>query len=798
MINSNTLGLIFIFLGLGYSLNLTAQKTQQALPSDKWLNNKWDAQWISFPEGSLTDYGVYHFRKIFSLQAKPEDFIINISADNRYRLFVNGTEVCKGPARGDLANWYFDTVDIAEYLKSGNNIIAAVVWNFGEFKQIAQISNKTAFIIQGNSLTEEMVNTDSDWKVFKNVAYSPVVKRPVHTTVGPGDNVDGSKYPYGWNQVGFDDSDWRSPRMLGNGIPRGKFTFWDWGLVPRTIPFMEYRFQRIEEVERAENIVVGSNFLTGNSPIKISANQKVKILFDQTFLTTAYPEILVSGGKGSTIEIGYAEALVDKNGIKGNRDQTEGKTMPGYYSDKFKPDGGKNRRFQPLWFRTFRYLEITVITKNEPLIIEDLYAYFTAYPFQKKAYFKSSDPSLQNIWDVGWRTARLCAGETYYDCPYYEQLQYVGDTRIQALISLYVTGDDLLMHNAIEQFHNSQQPMGLTQSRYPSSEPQVIPPFSLIWIEMIHDYWLHRDDPIFVEKYLNGIRNVLYWYRQQIDETGMLGPMDWWNFVDWSFGPWNNEKPIGGTPAGAIDGNSSIITLQYAHALQMATELFEAFGYQHQAGEYRQLTQSLIKSTYNLCWNTGKGLLADTPEQSSFSQHANIFAILTGMFDPQENKVLLKKMLNDEELIQTTFYFKFYLVQAMTEAGLADNYLSLLGSWKEMIDMGLTTFAETPEPTRSDCHAWSASPNYHFLSTVCGINPSSPGFKTVLIEPNMGNLNFISAKMPHSNGYIIVKIKRNNKTGIKGRVILPVGLSGVFKWGGKKIKLTEGSNIIDI
>ena len=761
------------------------------------LTAKWNAQWISCPGVSLTDYGVYHFRKTFSLQAKPEKFIINISADNRYRLFVNGTEVCKGPARGDLANWYFDTVDIAKYLKTGNNIIAAVVWNFGEFKPIAQMSNKTSFIIQGNNLAEELVNTDRSWKVLENEAYTPVVKRPAHTTVGPGDNVDGSKYPYGWNQIGFDDSDWKSPRLLGNGIPRGKFTFWDWGLIPRTIPFMEYRFQRIKEVERVEHIQVGKDFLEGRAPLKIPAGREVTILLDQAFLTTAYPEILVSGGKGSIIEISYAEALVDESGIKGNRNQTNGKVMPEYYSDTFRPDGGEDRHFQPLWFRTFRYMEITIETKENPLIIEDLYAYYTSYPFEEKASFKSSDSTLQTIWDVGWRTARLCAGETYYDCPYYEQLQYVGDTRIQALISLYIAGDDRLMRNAIEQFHNSLLPMGLTQSRFPSFEPQVIPTFSLVWIEMVYDFWMNRDDQELVRKYMNGIRNVLYWYQQQIDGTGMLGAMDWWNFVDWSFGPWNNEKPIGGTPKGAIDGNSSIITLQYAHALQMAAKIFSFYGDEYQAEEYRQLARLLMGSTQKLCWDSKKELLADTPKKISFSQHANIYAILTGMFDTGMNRTLLEKIINDKSLTQTTLYFKFYLVQAMKEVGLAKEYLNSLEPWREMIKIGLTTFAETPEPTRSDCHAWSASPNYHFLSFVCGINPSSPGFKTVLIEPNMGNLNYISAKMPHSNGDIIVEIKRNNKTGIKGHIILPVGLSGVFKWGEKEVKLTEGSNFID-
>lgn len=82
------------------------------------------------------------------MEHQADEFIIHASGDNRYRLFVNVKEVCNGPARGDLANWNFETIDIAHYLRSGKNVLAAVVWNFAKFKPLAQMSNKTAFILQ--------------------------------------------------------------------------------------------------------------------------------------------------------------------------------------------------------------------------------------------------------------------------------------------------------------------------------------------------------------------------------------------------------------------------------------------------------------------------------------------------------------------------------------------------------------------------------------------------------------------------------------------------------------------------
>ncbi len=786
---------MIFYLGV-FLTSMVLEAQNPALINPELLKKRWDAQWISCPGVSLTDFGVYHFRKSFRLNDQPEKFVIHVSGDNRYRLYVNGTEVCNGPARGDLANWFFETIDIARWLRTGENVLAAVVWNFGEYQPLAQMSYQTAFLVQGNESEEAVVNTGGTWKVVKNEAYQPPLSRPPRTVVGPGEIVHSNKYPYGWEVIDYNDEQWLTPRVLMRGTPDGQFTSWDWNLIPREIPMMEYKFQRITEVERAENTIVGKQFLLGKAPLVVSANSEITVLLDQTYLTTAYPELVVSGGKGSSIKIDYAESLADADGIKGNRNETAGKTMLSYYSDLFWPDGAKERRYQPLWFRTYRYLELTVKTADEPLTINDIYGYFTAYPFEEKARFASDNPDLQKIWEIGWRTARLCAGETYYDCPYYEQLQYVGDTRIQALISLYVAGDDRLMRNAIDQFHNSLLPSGLTQSRFPSHQPQVIPPFSLIWIYMVHDYWVHCDDITFVKKQLNGVRNVLYWYEQQIAENGMLGPMDWWNFVDWSFGPFSGLVPIGGTPNGARDGNSSIITLQYVDALQKAAELFRIFDDQSLADHYHQLSKSLLENTYQRCWNMEKKLLADTPEKDAYSEHANILAILTGMVDNAESEALFKRMISSDELTEATFYFKFYFIRALIKAGLSNDYIQMLEPWNDMIDMGLTTFAERPEPTRSDCHAWSAHPNYDFLATICGITPGSAGFKTVRIEPAMGNLKFIEGTMPHPKGEISVNLRREGKGGVQGEVTLPSGLTGLFIWNGNIVNLKEGQQDI--
>jgi len=765
------------------------------------LTKFWSAWWVTYPDDSGLDYGVYHFRKTFILNETPDEFIIHVSADNRYRFFVNGIPLCFGPARGDVLHWRFESLDIAPYLKAGKNVIAAMVWNFAGLKPWAQITIRTGFILQGNSEKEKIVNTETGWKVIKNNAYKPA-NPDLETTgrdymvVGTCDEVKASEYPWNWEKTDFDDSNWKDVKLIQHGSPKKAGAGIFWGLEPRPFPLMEAKSQRFSSVRRTENIKVEESFLSGKSTLRIPANQKVVILFDQGVLTTAYPELTVSGGVDSKIELQYAEALFDENGNKGNRSEIDGKKIQGYF-DVFLPDGGEKRVFRPLWFRTWRYLQMTVTTMDTPLEIENFSSEFTGYPFQENAEFKCSDKLIDQIWKVGWRTARLCAGETFYDCPYYEQLQYVGDTRIQVFISLYVSGDDRLMRNALQMFEYSRFNEGLTMSRHPSSTLQVIPTYSLFWVDMVHDYWMLRDDPEFVKSFLNGIDAVLGYFIDRIDKgTGLIGYTGYWNFIDWTpQWSWDNETMIGGLPQSGIYGKSTILSLMVACSAQHAAELFRWSGNENKAVFYENIAGQMIKSVRTNCWDSSKKFYSESPQKDEFSIHTQIFAVLAGAVPENELKDFVIRLESDKSLIQPTMYFRFYLTQAIKKAGLADNYLKTIDLWRDMIGMGLTTFAETPEPTRSDCHAWSASPTYDFLATVAGIEPASSGFKTVRIEPHLGELKYIEGKMPHPSGMIQFSLKRKGEKGISGEVILPENLTGVFIWQGKTLNLKGQTEI---
>ncbi|SDD03921.1 family 78 glycoside hydrolase catalytic domain [Niabella drilacis] len=759
------------------------------------LAAKWPAYWITCPGVVPTGYGVFHFRKSFSLSHQPARYLINVSADNRYRLFVNGVPVSQGPARGDLLHWYYEQVDIAHCLKQGSNTIAAVVWNMGEHRPLAQISCQTGLIVQSTAAGDSVINTSQAWKVMHNAAYTPATA--YNYFAGATDSVDAAHYPWGWEQTGYNDRGWMDAALLERGTPYGSGTGYSWVLTPRDIPPMEETKQRMGIVRKADGVSIPGAWPAKNGRLLVPANRKIKLLIDQGFLTTGYPELLVNGGKDARIKLSYAEALF-KNGRKGDRNAVEGYEMIKAPSDYFITDGGRQRLFRPLWFRTWRYIQLEIETRQEPLEVEDIYAMYTGYPFRENASFESSDESLQKIWQTGWRTARLCAHETYFDCPYYEQLQYIADTRIQALISLYVSGDDRLMKKAIRSFNRSRTYEGITDSRFPGYKPQFIPPFSLFWINMIRDHWMHRGDTALVKECLPGIRSVLSWFENKVDpQTGMLGALPHWNFADWAKPwPWSNEKPLGGVPPGGLTGGSSVLTLQLAYTLRDAVELLSLVNENDLAVHYTVLYQSLLKAVKKNCWNEKRQLFADDPEQNSFSQHANIMAVLSEALPTEKQGMLVSRIIADTSLVQATLYYRFYLFRALKKAGMANVYLKMLQPWKDMLALGLTTFAEKPEPARSDCHAWSASPNYDLLALVCGIEPAAPGFRSVRIAPAPGGLKYIKATMPHPLGMIRMDL---SITGDRwtGTVTLPAGSDGLFVYKGKTQKLNPGKNRIN-
>ncbi len=763
----------------------------------------WTASWIRVPAASPTGYGVYHFRRVCDLPAKPAKFLVHISADNRYRLFVNGHPAAWGPARGDLFHWRYESVDLAPYLDAGRNVLAAVVWNFGELAPEAQITFETAFLLQGGGPAERVADTGPGWKCAPNAAYSPseVTSSRVHGyfAAGPAERIDGSAYPWGWQERDFDDSAWQPAVVVCPAAGReAQDVHSRWMLVPRSIPMEEERPERLLKLRRADGIPRPASFPARREPVAIPAATHATLLLDQTYLTTAYPELIVSGGRGAAVRMWYAESLFEpqrpgRRGLdKGNRNDVEGKRFLGF-ADEFIADGGSARSFRPLWWRTYRYLQLEIETKAEPLTIDDLRATYIGYPFERRAQFQSDAPEIARMLDVGWRTARLCAHETYMDCPYYEQLQYVGDTRVQCLISLFNSGDARLMRNAIALIDESRQSEGVTMSRYPTRLEQFIPGFSLWWIGMVHDYWWYVDDPEFVRTMLPGVRAVLSFFERYQKDNGSLRTLPWWRYFDWV-----PSWPRGDAPQEA-DGGAALFDMLLLIAYGWAAELEAALGRPASAEWYTSRARQLRETVQQLYWDSGRELYADTPAKNRFSQHANTLAVLGEVITGEAAQRLMRRILAPQTppLAQPGLFFKFYLHCALAKVGEGDRYLDLLGDWHDMLARGLTTFAEVVDrpgaASRSDCHAWSASPNIEIFRTVLGVDSAAPGFRRVTVRPHLGKLSSVRGSIPHPRGAVEVRIEpQTGRYGVS--VTLPPGIAGEFAWRGTRRDLAPGVN----
>ncbi|TSD64897.1 Bacterial alpha-L-rhamnosidase [Inquilinus sp. KBS0705] len=789
-LNAATMLLCLLFSNTAFS---------QAINPDI-LNHPWKASWVSVPNQPLRDYGVYHFRKSIDLPTKPAKFVIHVSADNRYKLYVNQQLVSLGPARGDMYYWKFETVDIAPYLVAGKNTVAALVWNEGDTRPEAQISDRTAFILQGNTATEEVLNTNKTWKCIRDKAFKPLtgVGYGTYYVAGPGEMVDMHETIKDWTANNYNDSAWLAASRIDNGNPKGITNGFGWMLVPSALPQMELTPQRIAVMRKATGISVPTGFPAVKTAVTVPANTKASIILDQTFLTNAYLSLSLTGGNNAGISFTYAEAPMvntpNNSMLKTNRDKIEGLKIIGR-KDSITADGSANQSFTTMAFRTFRYILVNISTKDEPLVINDIYGTFTGYPFKQNARLQTADPELQKMLDIGWRTARSCAVETYMDCPYYEQLQYIGDGRIQALVSYFNSGDDRLARNALNQMDHSRLAEGITLSRHPSYSPQIISTFSLWYIAMLHDYWMYRPDVGFIKDKLNGVRQVLAFFGKYQQANGLLKNLPYWTFVDWidtkswDFGQQPKDK----------DGNSAILDMQLMWTYQQAAEMETQLGMPAYAQLYRAKAAQLKTAIQQSYWDSKKGVYADTKDKDTYSQHTNSLAILSGMVNGPAVTALAKKIEKDSSLTATTIYFKYYVHQALTKGGLGNDYISWLDIWRKNIGMGMTTWAEISdlEHNRSDCHAWGASPNIEFYRTFLGIDSDAPGFTKIKIEPHLGSMQSASGQIPHPNGTIAVNyVKNGSKWDIK--VNLPIKTDGVLVWKGKRYYLKGGINSLSI
>ncbi len=779
--------------------NAVVENANDVLPP---YPDEWNSQWITHPDIDKAAYGLIHFRNSFILQSVPEKFVVHISGDNRYRLYVNGTEVCYGPQLSDMRHWRYETIDLAPFLKKGKNIVAAEVINWGIERSYGIISFKTGFLMQGNTNNEKIINTNNkgQWKVSENKGMfeKTVFWRGGGEIVGgfyasnPTDSVVASQYPWGWQLTEFDDSNWLTPEEIFAQPKTNAGAGHGWILQPRTTAIQVNQKEPFTRIVRSDLNGISNDFQFGKRSLEIPANSKKTLLIDQGYVTVGYPKLMLSKGNDAVVKVKYSEALYDSNNKKGNRNDLKGKVIKGI-SDVYVMDGGNKREFQPLWFRTFRFIQLEISTKDEPLFIEDYYNVFSNSPISAIASFQTDNPVYQQVWDICWHTMKLCAQDNLMSDAYYEQMQYVGDLRPHLMGWTALTGDLTYFRSAMDQFNNSRLPDGNITSCYPLKATFVHPTYSLIWIDMLHDLMMQEGDKKLLESYLGEIQEVFDYYKSLINENGLVGKSEYHMFIDWYL-------PKGGNSEVNKNGNSAILTLNYAYTLKKAAEILDWLGYREKAAHYRNQGRKYAEITRKLCFDIGKGIYADDPARTFYDQRASILAVLCGAHSEVESGELMKKVLDDKTHFdsEANLFYLFYLFEAMEKTGVGD-FTKELQPWKDMVDMGMSGTPEKriEQDPRSEIHPWTAHPVHFYFSLVAGIRPTSPGFKSVCISPQPGNLKTIKANYPTQPGTISLDLKFDDSGKANGSIKLPGGMVGKWKYQGDNFVLKEGVNKIN-
>ena len=775
--------------------------------------------WISHAEaGPAVRPIVLHFRRAVTLSAKPRSYPVRVTADNRFVLIVNGTRVAAGPSTGDIAHWREESIDLAPYLKRGDNVVAATVWNGVQpLKAPVNATPEKIAAAQGAAL---FTNTAPLFQQSVATGFRLIGEGPAApiSSDQPGWRVkrdEGHSFKNGWRQVGrwyyvagnpetIDaakaDFDAAGPKENGRGwqdaVPAPAAA--SRTLVPDRLPQQLYTPVSFGKVVRTD-LPAAKSF--PSRPLTIAPNSKVTLLLQRDAMVSAYPQLDVSGGKGATIKLLWAEALYDAKGLKADRNLIEDRKPIGIW-DSFIADGQK-RSFAPLWWRTWRYAEITVETKDQPLVLQGLKAFETGYPFTQVGKFESDDPQLKQIFDVGWRTARIDAHETYMDTAYWEQLQYAGDTRLQMLISYAVSGDPRLAEQAIDAYASSNVDGGLIESAYPTRGNNVIAPFALLWVGMLDDWRLRQTDPAPVVRNIGRMRQILDWFEPYRQPSGLLGKNPQWNFIDWVGQPATDRTIF---PSYGKAGESCLMTVNWLGALRQGAAIENAFGDKGMAQRYAARAEELKTAIRKQCWVPARGLYADNPDGDRFSQHMNALAILYDVASREEAGAIIDRIVAPgkgidapEGVTPVSYYFAWYLAQAMVHGGRGDQYLGLLKTWRDLLGMHYTTWPEerdgagqggSGQSTRSDSHAWSAHPTADLLGIVAGIGPDAPGYARLKVEPALGSLKSLSATAATPKGPVSVRYRISGDT-LSAKITRPANLPGEFIWKGQHYPLTR-------
>lgn len=766
------------------------------------------AAWIWHTARPSRETAVLTFLNDFTV-VRPETVRVHVSADQRYVLSLDGQVVSLGPDRSDEAHWSFASYDLA--LTPGAHRLEATVWWIGAAAPGAQLSYCGGFIFAAEGAWGARLDSGrGPWQVIDRSNAWTFENRPGEqpaSLVGAHQTVHGTRW-------------FASVEPVQPAIVVGPLTPAEWATVrpgwrlrPSPLPDQVRCVRRPGQIVavipggldgdtplRAEHlthpeVTRWQRLLSAGGIVTVPPETTVSVLWSLDGYWCGYSQATLTGGADSEVSLTWVEALFERplrdcSKHKGDRRVLVGKFVRGL-RDSFRTDGGVGRNYTACWWRAGCHILVTVRTAREPLTVADISLRETRYPLVPDATFDSDSADANRIVPFAVRGLQMCAHETLMDCPHYEQLHYSADARIQALCGYVLTRDDRLARRSIELFDWSRRYFGFTNSAYPAG-PQLISTFPLYWVLMVHDYAWWRDDPAFVRARLPGVRTNLDAMGELCSPDGLLGALPGWAFVD-TVPEWIDTVYA----PDSRHGPSSLVNLLHVLALRQAGDLEEWALEPELAARWRSRAETIARSVHAACWDESRALMADYPDRSAWSEHAQILALLADALPREQAQGCLATLLSADSLARAQpMYWMFYLFDLFQKMNCGERMLAHLGHWSELIAHGLHTPCEMFEPSRSDCHAWGSHPLFHLHATLAGIRPDAPGFRRVRIAPAPGNLRRLHSRLPHPRGFVEAELDFPVTGACRGRITLPEDVTGSLVWHGQVVPLAAGEQRI--
>ncbi len=663
------------------------------------------------------------FRQIIDVDAEPSHARLYVTGDDHFVFYINGAHVTQGPAPSYPFAHRFLSVDVTEHIRAGENALASHVYYQGlRNRRWYSGDNRSGFIMAldvtyANGDTDRYV-TDETWRRHTSDAFPR--NRVIGFDAQFAEDIDMRRWPAGWTNTGFDDSEWGRPL-----VERQDHIF-----VPQHTPPIQ--------IWRAE-------------PRQMRRVEEGGYLYDFGHVLAGHTRIRVRGPEGHRIEVRHGEEL-----------GADGRVRYAMRADctyrEFPVLSGGEDTIPFHEYRSFRYLEV-LDAPEEP----EVWVMVRHYPFANDAAFAASEPLLEAIWRLSANSVRFGAQEGFVESPSREKGQYIGDAYIASRPHMLLTGDYRLVRQAIESFQQSQRACDGLMAAAPASYMQEIVEYSLQWPLILEQYYQFSGDLGFVQRMVDdGFDGLFGYFAAHENEHGLLsGFNDKWIMIDW---PPNLRGSFDYDYAEQRD--NAVVNAFYYRALRSAAALTTALG--RDASAYSDRAEQVKAAYRDRLYDTDRRLFTDASGADSASLHTNALALGSGLA-PDEAVPAIIDLIRDEGL-NCGVYFAGFVIEACFKAGEPELAYELLTntserSWAEMLRHGATASMEVWGPDQkwntSWLHTWGGSPVYLMTQHLMGLTPGEPGWERIRFAPQMSSeVERAEIRIPIPAGHIMAQYRR--------------------------------------